>query len=186
ALFVAACLPVTTKYPVGTTAGFKQDPDLVGVWKAEPQKNDQDDKQGFLAFLNAGEEGAMTGIMIAPGKGTGDWGVYNLKLSTLGRNHFMNAWAVANNGKAAEKDEAQADVLLLYRINKNGKLSLYLLDEDKARTAVKSGRIKGDVGQGSMGDVRITADPVVLDKFFGSSDGAALFDKPFAVLDRAN
>ena len=74
-LFVAACLPVTTRNPVGTTTGFKQDPALVGLWKARPDKDDKDDdKQGFIAFLNAGEDGTMTGLMIAPAKGAGDWG----------------------------------------------------------------------------------------------------------------
>src|SRR5262249_4313766 len=77
ALFVAACLPVTTKNPVGTSAGFKQDPSIIGVWKVEPQKDDADNKQGFIAFLNASDEDAMTGILLAPGKDAGDWGSYN-------------------------------------------------------------------------------------------------------------
>src|ERR1700760_1846135 len=88
ALFVAACLPVTTKHPVGTTTGFKQDPSIVGLWKVEPQKGSENDKQEYLAFLNAEEDGAMTAVMIAPGKDTGDWGAYNLKPTTLGQNHF--------------------------------------------------------------------------------------------------
>ena len=184
ALFVAACLPVTTKNPVGTTAGFKQDASIVGVWKVEPQKGDEDDKQGFIAFLNAEDEGVMTAVMVAPGKGAGDWGSYRLKLTTLGENHLMNAWADTNNGKAADKDEANADVLLLYRVGKDGRLSLYLLDEDKTRAAVQSGRIKGDAGQGSMADVHITAEPAELDKLFASKEGMALFDKPFATMKR--
>jgi hypothetical protein len=184
ALFVAACLPVTTKNPVGTTAGFKQDASIVGVWKVEPQKDDKDSHQGFLAFLSASDDGAMTGVMLAPGPGDDDWGSYNLKLATLGNNHFINAWAGTNNGKMADKDEAESDVLLLYRLGKDGKLTLWLLDEDKAREAVKAGRIKGDVGQGSMGDVHITTEPAALDKFFASKEGAALFTKPMAVMDR--
>jgi hypothetical protein len=184
ALFVAACLPVSTKSPVGTSAGFKQDASIIGVWKVEPQKDDTDNKQGFLAFLNAEEDGAMTAIMFAPGNDAGDWGTYNLKLAALGDNHFMNAWAATNNGRVADKDEADADVLLLYRMGNDSKLSLYLLDEDKTREAVKAGRIKGDVGQGTMGDVHITAEPTALDKFFASKEGAALFVKPFAVMDR--
>ncbi|HTT98351.1 MAG TPA: hypothetical protein VMF58_09900 [Rhizomicrobium sp.] len=184
ALFVAACLPVTTKNPVGTTTGFKQDPSIIGVWKAEPQKDEKDQTQGFLSFLNAAEPDSMTAVMLAPGKDVGDWGVYNLKAATLGPNHFLNAWAVTNNGKPAGKDEAATDVLLMYRMGKDGKLTLYLVDEDKARDAVKAGRIKGDVGQGSTGDVHITADPAALDKFFASKEGAALFVKPLVVMDR--
>src|ERR1700742_1159249 len=109
ALFVAACLPVTTRNPVGTSAGFIQDPSIVGVWKVEPQKDDTDNKQGFIAFLNAEDDGAMTAVMVAPGKDTGDWGSYNLKLATLGQNRFINARTATNNGKPAEGDEAAAD-----------------------------------------------------------------------------
>jgi hypothetical protein len=122
--------------------------------------------------------------MVAPGKGAGDWGSYNLKLATLGQNHFMNAWPATNNGKSADKDEAASDVLILYRLGKDGRLTLWLVDEDKARAAVQSGKIKGTVGQGTTGDVHITAEPAELDKFFASKDGAALFVKPLAVMDR--
>jgi len=184
ALFVAACLPVTTKNPVGTTAGFKQDPSIIGVWKVEPQKDGQDDKPGFIAFLNTKEDGVMTAIMVAPGKDAGDWGNYKLKLATLGQNHFINAWTVSDNGEAAGKDEASADILLMYRLGKDGKLTLYLLDEEKTATAVKVGKIKGDVQPGSTGDVHITADTASLDKFFASKEGAALFDKPMVTMKK--
>ena len=186
ALFVAGCLPVTTKNPVGTTAGFKQDPSIIGVWKVEPQKDDQDGKQGFIAFLNAEEDGVMTAVMVAPGKDSGDWGTYRLKLATLGQNYFINAWTVSDNGKPAEKDEAAADILLMYRLGRDGKLTLYLLDEEKTTAAVKAGKIKGDVQPGSTGDVHLTAEPAALDKFFASKEGAALFDKPMVTMKKIN
>jgi len=185
-LFVAACLPVTTKNPVGTTASFKQDPALVGLWRAEPDKSNKDDKKGFIAFLNAEDDGTMTGLMIAPAKGAGDWGSYRLKPTTLGTNHYLNAWPVMNNDRAAEPDEAKSDFLLLYRFGKDGTLMLYLLNEDATRAAIKAGKIKGEIEQGSSGDVHITAEPKELDAFFASKQGAALFVKPFAVMHKMN
>jgi hypothetical protein len=188
-LFLAACLPVTTKNPVGSTAGFKQDPALLGLWKGEPDKSkppEDGDRPGYLAFLNSGEDGTMTGLLIAPGKGSGDWGYYKLRPTTLGANHYLNAWAVMNNDHPADPDEAKSDFLLLYRIGKNGKLTLYLLDEDATRAAIKAGRIKGVVDPGSMGDVHITAEPKDLDAFFAGRQGAALFVKPFAVMQKVD
>jgi hypothetical protein len=186
-LFVAACLPVTTKNPVGTTVGFKADPALVGLWRAEPDKsNKDDDKTGFIAFLNAEAEGTMTGLMIAPAKGAGDWGSYRLKPARLGANHYLNAWPVMNNDRAAEPNEAKSDFLLLYRFGKDGRLMLYLLNEDATRTAVKAGKIRGEIEPGSSGDVHITADPKDLAAFFASKQGAALFVKPFATMHRVN
>ncbi len=186
ALFVAGCLPVTTRNPVGTTAGFKQDPSIIGLWKVEPQKDDPDDKQGFIAFLNAEEEDTMTAIMVAPGKDSGDWGTYRIKLATLDQNHFINAWTVSDNGKPAEKDEAAADILLMYRLGKDGKLTLYLLDEEKTAAAVKAGKIKGDVQPGSSRRRHITAEPAALDRFFAGKEGAALFDKPMVTMKKIN
>jgi hypothetical protein len=186
-LVVAACGPVTTRNPVGTTASFQQDPALVGLWKGEPDPNkdrNDDDKPGYLAFLNGSEDGTMTGLLVAPAKGSGDWGYYKLKPTTLGANHYLNAWAVMTDDHAADPSEANADVLLLYRFAKDGKLMLYMLDEDATRAAIKAGKIKGEVGQGSTGDVRITAEPRALDAFFAGKQGAALFVKPFAVLRR--
>ena len=72
-------------------------------------------------------------------KGAGDWGSYRLKPTTLGANHYMNAWPVMNNDRAAEPDEAKSDFPLLYRFGKDGRLMLYLLDEDATRAAVKAG-----------------------------------------------
>jgi len=184
ALIVAACLPVTTKSPVGTTAGFKQDPALLGLWKAEPDKDSPEDKPGYIAFLNAEEENTMTGIIIDPGKESGDWSTYRLRLAALGTNHLINAWGVLNNGKPTDEDEAKADVLLLYRFGKDGKLTLALLDEDATRVAIKSGKIKGEIEPGDMGDAHITAEPKELDAFFATKEAAALFVKPLIVLDR--
>ncbi len=89
-LFVAACLPVTTKNPVGTTVGFKQDPALVGLWRAEPDKDKDDDKKGFIAFLNAEDEGTMTALMIAPTRKARATGTHTHCVwpAMLGKNHY--------------------------------------------------------------------------------------------------
>jgi hypothetical protein len=183
ALIVAACLPVTTRNPVGTTAGFKQDPALVGIWKAEPDK-ESPGEPGYIAFLNSEEENTMTGIVIDPGKDTGDWSTYRLKPATLGGNRLINVWSVLNNGKPADEDEAKADILILYQIGSDGRLTLRLLDEDATKAAIQAGKIKGEIEPGNLGDVHITAEPKELDAFFATKEAAALFVKPLIVLDR--
>jgi hypothetical protein len=184
ALIVAACLPVTTRNPVGTSVGFKNDPALVGLWKAEPDKDSPEDKPGYIAFLNGDEDSTMTGIVLDPGKDGGDWSSYNLKLATLGGNHLINVWSVLNNGKPADGDEAKADILMLYQLGKDGKLTLRLMDEDSVKAAIQAGKIKGEIEPGNTGDVRITAEPKDLDAFFATKESAALFVKPLIVLDR--
>src|ERR1700730_15832238 len=39
--FLAACYPPTTEHPVGTSAGQKQDPQLVGLWHANGKNGDR-------------------------------------------------------------------------------------------------------------------------------------------------
>ncbi len=75
ALFVAACLPVTTKNPVGTTAGVQAGSEsIVGVWKSRSDKDDKDDKLGVLAFLNAEDGNANDRAHDRAGQGCGRLG----------------------------------------------------------------------------------------------------------------
>jgi hypothetical protein len=91
---------------------------------------------------------------------------------------------VLNNGKPADGDEAKADILMLYQLGKDGKLTLRLMDEDSVKAAIQAGKIKGEIEPGNTGDVRITAEPKDLDAFFATKESAALFVKPLIVLDR--
>ncbi len=179
ALFVAACLPVTSKNPIGSTSGFKTDPALVGLWVG----HGDDGKPGYFAFLN-NDDGSMTALLITPAKGSGDWGSYTLKTATLGPHHIMNVWATLKNGKPVDKDEADADIPILYRIGADGRLALYLLDDKATADAIRAGKIRGVVDPGSMDNARITAEPAALDAFFASKGSEALFPKPLIVLSR--
>ena len=53
-----------------------------------------------------------------------------------------------NDDRPADPDEAKSDFLLLYRFGKDGRLMLYLLDEDATRAAIKAGKIKGEIDPG--------------------------------------
>ncbi len=184
ALFVAACLPVTTKNPVGTTVGFKADPALIGVWKG-PGPNRTTRGQTYVAFLNAGEDGTMTALLFFPAEKNGDWEAYTLRAALLGENHIMNANFAHSSGQVSA-EEAKMTFPLLYEIRKNGSLALALLDEKKVKDAIRSGRIEGKIDPGKTGDVHMTADPKQLDTFFATKEATAFFAKKFAVMHRVN
>ncbi len=181
ALFVAACLPVTTKNPVGSTVGFKNDPALIGIWKGHG--DDKDDKDGYLIFMSNGD-GTMSGLLFSPAEDEGEWQTYTLQAATLGHNHILNAHAALKNGKPITGDEAGALMPLLYNIGADGTLTLSLLDEKAAKAAIAAGKIQGTVDPGDMGDAHITAEPQALDAFFASKEAAALFEKPFVTMHR--
>lgn len=186
ALLVAACLPVTTKNPVGATVGFQADPALVGLWKGHGDKSEGDDvTDGYFAFLR-NADGAMTVILITPEKDGDEWGTFNLQTATLGANHYMNVRFGLKNGKADDDELAKHNILFRYAFDPDGKLTLALLDEKAVAAAIKAGKIEGTVGPGSLGDVDITADEAAQDKFFATKEGAALFSEKFVTLTKMN
>ncbi len=181
ALLMAACLPVTTKHPVGTTVGFKADPALLGLWKGHG--TDGDAKDGWFAFLR-NDDGSMTLILIMPGTDGDDWDTFRLRTATLGGSHVMNVTGVLKNGEPDDDELAKENIPLRYAFGAHGKLTLSLLDEKAAKAAIEAGRIAGTVGKGDLGDASITADPAALDAFFATKEGAALFGEPLVTLTK--
>lgn len=180
ALIATACLPVTTTTPVGSTVGFKPDPALVGLWKGHGQTITQ---TTYFSFFPR-DDGTITVLGQTPdGKDTG-WGVYTVQTATLGQYRFMNAREVSSDGKPADDTESKKAFPLLYRINGDGALVIYLLDEKKTAAAIKAGKIAGTIEPGADGDIVLTAAAADLDAFFQTPDGRALFVKPLVILKR--
>ena len=184
-LLATACLPVTSKAPIGTTVGLGPDPALAGAWKAAPTADNKGPT--YLHFL-ANAEGGMSVLIVshAQGKGDAGWNEYRVTAATLNGHHYLNALAVQEDGKPISDASATRNTPLLYTLSAGGRtLSLYLVDEAAAEAAIKAGRIKGSVEPGDFGDVVLTAAPDVLDAFFARDDAPALFDKkPLLVLQR--
>lgn len=180
ALIATACLPVTSTVPIGSSIGFKPDPALVGMWKGHGESPSE---TTYLSFFPQ-DDGTITALMVTPdGKDTG-WSAFSLQTATLGANHFMNAHEVLSDGKPASDEDAQKTFPLLYRVNGDGALVIYLLDEKKAAAAIHAGKIAGTIEPGNFGDVAITAQASDLDAFMQTPDGRALFVKPLAIFKR--
>lgn len=177
ALLLSACYPPVTRSPVGTTAGLKPDPVLLGTWKG----NSSDGKPSYFHFLLQ-NGGTITAIIVESGPKAEDWNYVTLTTATLGANRFMNARMLLSNGIPEGGDPAvqpNGTVPVLYRIDAKGILTMFLMDEKAVKAAIASGKIKGTVEKGEMGDAVITAEPAALDKFLETPAGLALFVKPF-------
>jgi hypothetical protein len=179
-LLAAACLPVTTTAPVGSTTAMTPDPALTGVWKGRPPKEKD---EGFFTFLPQ-SDGTITVIFAEPNGKDANWGIYSLKTSTLGTYHYMNLHEVSSDGKAVEDAEAQKNILALYRVNGDGALVIYLADEKRVGAAIKANKIAGTVDATKYGDITITASASDLDTFMASADGRALFNAPVFMLHK--
>ncbi|MBV8978097.1 MAG: hypothetical protein JO261_12905 [Alphaproteobacteria bacterium] len=178
-LIVAACLPVTTDHPIGSTVGFRPDPRLIGLWKGHGEG--KDDGDGYFAFLR-NADGGMTAMLLTFENDADQWDVYDAQIATLGANHIMNVRARSKNGERANEEDAKQIIPIRYDIGRNGKLTLSLLDDKKTAAAIRAHKIKGE--SKADDDARLTAEPKELDAFFATKEGAALFSAKFVVLTK--
>ena len=119
-LLAAACLPVTSTAPIGTTAGLGPDPALAGAWKAAPQADDKGPT--YLHFL-AGADGGMTVLIVshAHDKGGSGWSEYRVTAATLNGHHYLNARALRPDGKPVSDATATRNTPLLYTLSAAGR-----------------------------------------------------------------
>jgi len=189
-LLLAACLPVTSKTPVGSTTGLGADQALYGTWKGYSD----DHAVSYVHFIKKKDEG-IAAIWVTPNNGDEDGGVglFLVKTSKLGANSFIDilkSYTVKEDAKNESDDTFlsglnDSSIPMLYRLGKNRTLTLYLLDEDKTKEAIQAGKLAGSVESGNFGDVKITADAAALDAFMATPEAVKLF-KVFLVLKKAD
>jgi hypothetical protein len=182
AVGLAACPPVTSKTPVGTTVKASRDSELTGVWRG--RVGDSDVSSYFTFFPQ--DDGTINVVVVSPPtKGDkGGYGVFTIQAAKLGNYHYLNARQTIDQGKPAKGSMADRTFPIFYRKDDDGDLMLFIIDENAAKTAVKSGKIAGTIESGDYGDVMLTATPGALDAFMASSAGRALFTKPVVILHR--
>lgn len=183
-LLLTGCLPVTSKAPVGTTVGQTVAPALIGTWRPVPEKGKKDESRppGYFHLI-ADRDGTITALLVSTGdaaRKTGEWSRYRVTNATLGGHHYLNVQIVSDNGKPSK--DPDANIPVLYRFGQHGRLTLYLMNEKGAKTAIQSGAIAGTVTEGKYGDVQLTAPPDKLDAFLASDQGAALFSEKLVTL----
>lgn len=178
-LTLSACLPVTTKTPLGTTAQPSRDAALIGTWYG----GTPDGKSpGYFHFLPSKDGNEITVVMAsARPDDNKDWMVFTATGVELGGRHYLNARATFENGEVSRGSKTFP---VLYSL-KNKRLTVFLLDEKATAEAIRAGRIAGTVEDGQFGNVELTADANALDNFFASKEGAALFSEKMFVLQKA-
>ena len=183
-LLLQACLPPATTHPVGTTAGLHNDPALTGLWRAKMENGDTGERDVYFHFLPKLGGGITVVLVQAGNKPDGDWSVASITTATLGANHFFNAKLTNTSDKSDTEDETPNTMPMLYRFQGPRRLTLFFMDEDATKAAIKSGAIQGTVESSQFGDATITADPKSLDAFMATKKAAALFGAKFATLTK--
>jgi hypothetical protein len=166
-------LPVTTKTPVGTTVGLAADPALYGSWKGHSPE-DKKARDGYFHFM-AAKDGSLTiAVVMADGSGDDGWTVFNAHTAALGTNRYLNAVMTFDKDKPIQGALKGATFPVLYVV-KGKTLTLYLIDEDKAKAAITAGKITGTIEPGTAGDVTITTEAKDLDAFMAKPEAKDLF-----------
>jgi len=182
ALCAAACLPVTTATPVGSTVGFANDPGIEGTWSGRIDK-DSPATTYFHFLANQDNTFTLVGVTSKSGDDKGGWGTYSVTTAVLGGHRYINARETSDDGKAATPDAQKTNIPLLYTVS-GDTLTLYLLDEDLSAAAIAAHKIDGKVTKSEYTtDVAITSDSAHLDALLASDAGVKLF-KVFMVLTR--
>lgn len=173
AALLSGCLPVTTQTPVGTTTGLGTDQALYGTWRGHNEK-DKNGRDSFFHILKA-TDGTLSIVAVQANGDTDDgWTIYAGRTATLGRNHYLNATIANDNGTPVDGTLKTSNFPVLYVVTAQT-LTLYLLDEDKVRAAIKDGKISGTTGRSDSDDVVITAGAAELDAFMATPEARSLF-----------
>jgi len=177
---LAACPPVTSKTPVGTTVTAVRDPALTGVWRGVVGEGGM---ASYFTFFPQ-DDGTINVLVATPPTkdDKGGYAVFAVQATVLGKRHFLNARETIDDGKPATGTMADRTFPVYYRRDDDGELMLYLIDETAAKNAIKAGKIAGTIESGEYGDVILTAPPGELDAFMASPAGRALFTKPLVML----
>ena len=178
ALSLCACVAV--KEPVGTSVGYANDPALEGLWTGKPGK----DKPPGYYHVILNDDATMTVVGVAPRSGDdkASWGTLALTTAKLGPNRYMNLRETSEDGAPPKDMHAPDESIPLYYTVDGDTLTVFSLDEDKVKAAIRSGRVEGTitvnkVGPASYDSVAITADGPHLDALLAARDAPALFEQ---------
>ena len=182
ALVLVACYPPITRHPVGTTIGLKNDPALLGNWKAAPQSDSKENEFYYFHFLPS-KDGTMLAVLVPNGGSASDLILVKATTVRMGAVGILNARLVPGPDSDSS-DQPPGTIPVLYRVDAKGRMLLFTLDENATKNAIRAGKIAGTTGDSGSGDAVITADAPALDKFFRSPAGLALFKNQFETLTK--
>jgi len=141
ALALSACYPPTTKNPVGTTIGLKNDPLLLGTWKAAPQSGGKENEFFYFHFLPA-KDGTMLAVLVPHGGSASDLMLVKVTTVRLGAAGILNARLVPGPDSDSSQ-QPPGSIPILYRLDGRGRMLLFMLDEDATKKAIHASKIAG-------------------------------------------
>jgi len=179
---LAACIP-ESRHPLSPVEQARADTRLAGLWSGRLIESELD---VLVQFVPRGS--GMTDILliadVSPDN-TADagWSAYRMFPSRLGGRDFMNIRLLSNDGKPAG-EEGENYLLCRYRFEADGRLGVWRLSQEAAKSAVENGKLAGEIREGLTTDVVLTAPGADLADFFAGDAGESYFATPVGSFTR--
>ena len=161
ALFFSACEVVLIN-PLSDSARDKPDERLLGKWI----NRDEKDKGGFVQFAT-GANGEIN-VSFLGGKSEEKNPLFTARTTTIGNYHYISL-------NPTNEDRDKGYLLARYEM-KDDKMSVWMLDSDKVKTAIAQKKLKGKVGQGPAPTITITDTSNNVRAFLESPESNELFE----------
>ena len=160
AVFFSACETVFLN-PLSDLRDSKSDKRLLGKWSIKGEKYNG----AYLQF--DGGSNLKHNLFAVFGGDTQEQNlVFTMFTTRIGKYSYMNL-------NPADKDKDKGYLIVRYAVDGN-QLTVWILDTDKIKTAIKSGKLKGTPGQ-SFGTTTVSDTPANIEAFLGSPDNGDLF-----------
>lgn len=183
-LVLAACVP-TAENPIAVPGGTP-DPALVGAWRGTLEEGDI----VYLHFLR-GRNDTLKAVLITSETDSarqdateGAWAVFTLITAEVAGTRYISALFDYDDGEAVT-GQTRGYHLLRYKIDDDGTLRMFQVDDDALARAIEEKKLAGSVERNQLTtDVRVTAPSAALVAYLKTIDPKTLFNRPFAALTR--
>jgi len=184
AILLTSCV-TDSETPLSSPDTAQADQQLVGDWR---MKKDSDND----TFRFSTTKGAWMHVQILPDKPGDKQEDYDLFPTVIGHDHFLN---VVQIGKDDQGHPAKRYVFLRYKISSGRVLRMWMMSQDAAANAVRTGKLKGVVHgnqapilAGKMHDTNVDVTfeetSANLAAFIQNGDAKALFNEKMEPLYR--
>ena len=162
-LALSACFVTTQQMPAGT--GPINDDALVGKWQGVDGDTNQP-QNTFFTITKTGRDAPLHMVMLDDGKQS----EYDIRTTQVNGQHILVARVTAP--EEAIKESGGGAYIAYYEATPE-QLTFYLLDAEKVRAFIKSGKLKGNPGEKQYDIAELTGSPQEVAAFLGSPEGIA-------------
>lgn len=162
-LVLSGCFVTTSQVPAGT--GPINDEAMVGTWRGVDADSGEEE-DAFIHIQSTAPDKPLRVVSVEDN----DLKIYELHTTRVG-SHNAFAARIVQADDEDDKKEFNGAFLLGYYEAKGNELLFHILDADKVSELIRSGKVKGNPGNGKFSTAKLTGSPAEVASFLASQDG---------------